>query len=54
MRIHNLTAYDATYMDLAMRRGLPLPSHDRASRKAATLAGLALLASGVPLLPLSS
>jgi len=43
MRTQRLPAYDATYLELAVRRALPLASNDRALRKAA-------LAVGVPLL----
>jgi predicted nucleic acid-binding protein len=32
---HALTIYDATYLELAMRRGLPLASRDAALNKAA-------------------
>ncbi len=49
MRTHRLTAYDATYLELAIRRGLPLASNDRDLRKAASLAGVALIGAGVPL-----
>ncbi|HWH82324.1 MAG TPA: type II toxin-antitoxin system VapC family toxin [Burkholderiaceae bacterium] len=35
-RAHRLTAYDATYLELAMRLGLPLASKDAALRRAAT------------------
>lgn len=42
-RRHRLTVYDAAYLELAQREGLPLASLDGALRNAAT-------ASGVPLL----
>nr|WP_294550426.1 type II toxin-antitoxin system VapC family toxin [uncultured Rhodopila sp.] len=38
-----MTAYDATYLELAIRRGLPLASNDKELRKAARAAGVALL-----------
>jgi predicted nucleic acid-binding protein len=41
-RTHNLTAYDASYLELAMREGVPLATIDERLRTAA-------LASGVPL-----
>jgi predicted nucleic acid-binding protein len=41
---HGLTAYDATYLELAQRLGLPLATSDRALIAAAR-------AVGVPLLP---
>lgn len=41
-RMHNITAYDASYLELAMREGLPLASLDDRLRTAA-------LAAGVPL-----
>ena len=40
---HNITVYDATYLELALRSGLPLATLDKALAKAAT-------ASGVPVL----
>lgn len=40
---HHLTAYDAAYLELAMRRGLPLASRDAALGAAAQAAGLDLL-----------
>jgi predicted nucleic acid-binding protein len=43
-RSHRLTSYDAAYLELAMRRGLPLASRDKALQAAARL-------EGVPLLP---
>lgn len=43
MRAHGLTAYDATYLELAIRRGLPLATGDKPLRKAATAVGVALL-----------
>lgn len=46
MRSHRLTAYDATYLELAIRRGLPLATHDKALRKAAPSAGVRLLEPG--------
>jgi predicted nucleic acid-binding protein len=38
-----LTLYDATYLELSLRRGLPLATFDRALRAAATAAGVTLL-----------
>ena len=43
-RSHRLTSYDAAYLELALRRGLPLASRDQALQAAAR-------AEGVPLLP---
>jgi predicted nucleic acid-binding protein len=43
-RSHRLTSYDAAYLELALRRGLPLASRDKALQAAAG-------AEGVPLLP---
>jgi len=40
---HHLTAYDAAYLELAMRWGLPLASRDAALGAAARAAGLELL-----------
>ena len=40
---HRLTAYDATYLELALRLGLPLATADKALRAAAEAAGVALL-----------
>jgi predicted nucleic acid-binding protein len=42
-RAHNLTSYDAAYLDLAMRRMLPLATRDRDLQRAATAAGITLL-----------
>jgi|SRR5579871_2669182 len=39
---HGLTVYDAAYLDLALREGLPLASLDNALCKAAVNSGLAL------------
>jgi predicted nucleic acid-binding protein len=39
----NLTAYDATYLELAIRRGLPLATLDDKLRDAARQAGLELI-----------
>ena len=41
-RAHNLTFYDAVYLELAMREGLPLATLDRALEKAAFAEGVAL------------
>ena len=40
-----LTAYDAAYLDLALRESAPLASHDDALRRAATRVGVELLAA---------
>jgi len=40
---YGLTAYDAAYLELALRRGLPLASQDVALRKAGQKAGCRLL-----------
>ena len=38
-----LTFYDAVYLELAIRRGLPLASSDKALRRAATQRGVAIV-----------
>ena len=40
---HRLTVYDASYLELAQRLGLPLASLDKALRDAGSAAGVALL-----------
>ncbi|HEY2620215.1 MAG TPA: type II toxin-antitoxin system VapC family toxin [Acetobacteraceae bacterium] len=40
---HRLTLYDAAYLELGLRRGLPLATFDAALRRAASAAGLQLL-----------
>jgi len=40
---HGLTLYDATYLELAIRSGLPLASLDKRLRAAAAAEGIALL-----------
>lgn len=40
---HGLTVYDAAYLELALRRGLPLATTDRSLRAAAEKAGVSLL-----------
>jgi predicted nucleic acid-binding protein len=42
-REHRLTAYDAAYLELAMRLSLPLATGDRSLRAAARRAGVVLL-----------
>jgi predicted nucleic acid-binding protein len=42
-RAHNLTCFDAAYLDLAIRRMLPLATRDHDLQRAATAAGIALL-----------
>jgi predicted nucleic acid-binding protein len=45
-RQHNLTAYDAAYLELALRRHLPLATLDTALIKAARALGVPLLGAG--------
>jgi predicted nucleic acid-binding protein len=42
-RRHKLSSYDAAYLDLAMRLGLPLATLDKDLRKAAEAEGIAVL-----------
>jgi predicted nucleic acid-binding protein len=42
-RQHGLTAYDATYLELAMRIGSPLASFDRSLSKVAQTVGIELI-----------
>ncbi len=42
-REYGLAAYDASYLELAMRQSLPLATHDVQLRAAATRAGVPLL-----------
>ncbi len=42
---HRLTAYDATYLELALRLGLPLATNDKALVAAAKFVGVTLLAA---------
>ena len=44
-REHRLTAYDAAYLDLAMRLGLPLATDDRSLGAAARRVGIVVLKS---------
>jgi predicted nucleic acid-binding protein len=41
-RAHGLSVYDAAYLELAMRRGLPLASLDEKLKKAAVAVGVGL------------
>ncbi len=43
-RTHKLTSYDAIYLDLAVRRNLPLATLDDALRKSARKLGVRLIA----------
>ena len=40
---HGLSAYDASYLELAMRRGLPLATQDERLMRAASAAGVAIM-----------
>lgn len=42
-RQHQLTEYDAAYVELALRRGLPLATLDDKLRQAARMAGISLV-----------
>jgi predicted nucleic acid-binding protein len=42
---HELSAYDATYLELAVRRGLPLATQDTRLTRAATRSGVEILRS---------
>lgn len=42
-RAHGLSAYDAAYLELAIREGLPLATQDRALRAAAETVGVPLV-----------
>jgi predicted nucleic acid-binding protein len=44
-RLYSLTPYDAAYLELAIKRSLPLASRDNELMAAATNAGVALLAA---------
>lgn len=41
--VHGLTVYDAAYLELAMRRRIPLATLDNVLRKTATSAGIEVL-----------
>lgn len=45
---YGLALYDTTYLELAMRLGLPLATLDKGLRKAATAAGVLLLPASLP------
>lgn len=47
-RTHGLSAYDAAYLDLAMREAVPLATLDEPLRKAAQKKGVAVLAARSP------
>ena len=48
-RRHGLTVYDAAYLELAMRRGLPLATLDGELARAAREAGVAVVGTAWPL-----
>jgi predicted nucleic acid-binding protein len=45
-RGHQLTAYDAAYLELAIRRNLPLATMDAELKKAARAVGVEIFGSG--------
>lgn len=45
---HNLSAYDAAYLDLAIKLGLPLATLDGALREAASHSGVRLFSATAP------
>lgn len=45
-RAHGLSAYDASYLDLALREGLPLATLDQRLAEAALRCGVSLLVAG--------
>ncbi|HEU5406814.1 MAG TPA: type II toxin-antitoxin system VapC family toxin [Nitrospira sp.] len=47
-RRHHLSSYDAAYLELAMRLGLPLATLDKNLRKAAQAEGIAVLPEKIP------
>lgn len=47
-RIHNLSSYDASYLELAIRRGLPLATLDAKLQTAAQAVGVALFTPPTP------
>ena len=42
-RLHGLTTYDAAYLELAMRRGWPLATKDKALKRACAAVGIVAL-----------
>jgi predicted nucleic acid-binding protein len=42
---HDLTSYDALYLDLALRHSLPIATQDRALANAALAAGVGLVSA---------
>ncbi len=47
-RRHHLSSYDAAYLELAMRLGLPLATLDRSLRKSAQAEGIPVLPAKIP------
>lgn len=45
-RLHDISAYDAAYLELAMRRALPLATNDEDLQEAARAAGVPLYLGG--------
>lgn len=42
-REHNLSSYDAAYLELAMREGVPIATQDKALKKAAKKCGVKII-----------
>jgi predicted nucleic acid-binding protein len=47
-RAHHLSVYDAAYLELALREGMPLATLDDQLQRAAAGEGIALIGAGLP------